>query len=314
MILGFLLNYVIKQRKRKLEKYWMIYKLILIILSFLTSALVYFFLIESPHLIWFSRFTILGLGTVNVWALYRRPWPVRSKFEYEEDSTLPEFLFVLLGGLLVGIAYTTAPQTLEIVAYSVDVSRSLWDAPIVFVLPFLIFKLSDLASQVPFRTVENPWVFPLEKANPANWPWRDLMQVNFELKRSLLDEYNLFAWPARPWIEGPKEVMVGQLFRLAMQERRKNSNLTTIQDLGDEYDGAPRFVWIFSFKIIWYNPITWFRSPRFINPDLSVNQNKLQKWDVIVARRVPGDGTKPSGLNYQGIFEGDDSEKTVILK
>ena len=314
MIVGFLLTSVIKKQKRKLEKYWMIYKLILIVLAFLISSLVYFFFVKTPHIIWFSRLTILGLGVLNVWVLYRRPWPVRSKFEFEEDSFLPEFLFALLGGLLVSIAYSVAPQSWEIVDYSEDVSRSLWDAPIVFLLPFLIFKLSDFSSQIPFRVVENPWVFPLEDINPSDWPWRDLMQINFELKRSLLDEYNLFSWSARPWIEGPKEVSVGQIFRLAMQERRKRIDLSSIQDLGDEYDGAPRFVWIFSFKWIWYNPMTWYRNPRYINPDLSINQNKIQKGDVIIAKRIPGDGTKLGGFDYQGMLEGEDSEKTIIVK
>ena len=315
MVLAFLLVFIMKRQKRKLEKYWMIYKLILIVLSFLISLLVYFFLVDSPHLIWVNRITILGLGVLNVWVLYKRPWPRRHKFKFEEDSFFAEFLFVLLGGLLVAIAYSTAPQTFEIVPYSVDLSRTLWDVPIVFVLPFLVYKISDFSSQVPFKMVENPWVFPLEPVNPADWPWRDLMQVNFELKRSLLDEYNLFSWRARPWIEGPKEVSIGKIFQLAMQERRKRSELSSIQDMGDEYDGSPQFVWIFSFKRIWYNPTTWFRSPRYINPDLSVNQNKVKKGDVIVARRIPGDGTKPIGIDYSGgIIGEDDSEKTVIIK
>lgn len=293
----------------------MIYKLILIVFAFLISSAIYFFLVESPHLIWGSRLSVLGLGILNVWVLYKRPWSVRHKFKHEEDSLWAEGIFVLLGGLLMAIAYASAPQALELVPYSVDLSVTLWDIPIVFLLPFLVFKTGDLSSQVPFKMVENPWVFPLEPVNPADWPWRDLMQINFQLKRSLLEEYNLFSWFAYPWIEGPKEVKVGQIFQLAMQERRKRSDLTSIQDMGDEYDGSPRFVWIFYFKRIWYNPMTWFRKSRYINPDLSITQNDIQKGDVIVARRIPGDGTKPAGIDYSGMIGGrDDLEKTIIIK
>jgi len=314
MILGFLLVFLMKKQKRKLEKYWMIYKLVLIVLSFLVSAVAYYFLVDSPHVIWVVRLGILLLGTLNVWILYRRPWPVRNAFKFEEDAFWPEFVFVLLGGLLVSIAFATTPQTLGIIDYSVNVSETFWDGPIVFLLPFLVFKMSDISSQVPFKIVENPWVFPLERINASEWPMRELMQVNFEVKRSLLDEYNLFSWWAKPWIEAPKEVNLGQAFQLAMQERRRKSELVSIQDLGDEYDGPPRFVWIFSFKKVWYNPMTWFRNPRYINPDLSIKQNDIQKGDVIVARRVPGDGSTPVNRDYGQYTSGDDNDKTVLIK
>ena len=245
--------------------------------------------------------------------MYKRPWTLRHEFKYEEDAFLVEFLFVLSGGLICGLAFVTSPQAFEVVPYSVDLSSDYWDIPLVYLLPFLIFKMSDYSSQIPYRLVENPWVFPLEAENPETWPWRDLMQVNFEIKRSLLDEYNIFSWSARPWIESPKEVSLGKIFRLAMQERRQRKDLSSIQDMGDEYDGTPRFCWIFSFKRIWYNPATWFRQPRFVNPDLSLKQNKIRKGDIIVARRIPGDGTKPSGINYENMLHEDD-DKTVIVK
>jgi len=303
-----------KKRKRKLEKYWMIYKLILIVLAYLSSAIAYYFLKDSPHLIWSSRLVILLFGALNIWVLYRRPWPVRSQFNYEEDAFLPEFLFVLLGGLLFSIAFVAAPQTFGMIDYSIDVSRTIWDGPIIFLLPFLAFKMSDYVSQVPFKLVENPWIFPIEPVNTTGWSMRELMQVNFQIKRSLLDEYNLFSWWAKPWIEVPKEAKVGEIFRLAMQERRKQKELISIQDMGDEYDGAPRFVWIFSFKSFWYNPATWFRNPRYINPSLSVKQNKIEKGDVIIARRIPGDGTKPISYDPGDMMDGQDLDKTIILK
>lgn len=313
MILGFLIVFIMKKQKRKLEKYWMIYKLILVLLTYLLSTAVFYFLVDSPHLVWSSRLVILGLGILNVWAMYKRPWVVRNVHLYAEDSFLPEFVFVLLSSVLIAITFVAAPQTFGFIDYSIDVSRIFFDAPFIFALPFLVLKTADFSSQVPFRNIENPWVFPIEPANPSDWPWRDLIQVNFELKSSLLEEYDLFSWRSKPWIEGPKEVSLGQVFRLAMQERRKRTDLASIQDMGDEYDGSPRFVWIFSFKKFWYNPMSWFRNPRFINADLSISQNKIKKGDVIIARRVPGDGKKITTIDYQGLVDEDDMDKTVII-
>ncbi len=311
-VFGAALLFFAKRKKRKLDKYAGIYKLILALLTFLVSILAYWLAADTPHVIWVSRATVLLLGGINVYALYRRPWTVRHPTDFKQDAFLTEFLFVTVSGLLTATVFVAAPQSVGIIEYSKDVSAGIPDAPLIFLLPFLLFKLHDFAGQMPFRTVENPWIFPLEPVNAEEWPRRDLMQVNFEVRRSLTDEYDLRARPARPWIEAPKEVTVGMIFRLAMQERRKRADLGSIQDMGDEYDGTPQFCWLFSVKRIWYNPMTWHRNPRFINPDLSIKQNKIQKRDIISARRIPGDGSKAAGLNYAADY-GEDTDKTVII-
>ena len=176
-----------------------------------------------------------------------------------------------------------------------------------------MFKLGDLSSQIPFKMVENPWLFPLEKINPQDLPWRNLMQVNFQVKQSLLDEYNLFSWAVGTWVEAPREVTLGQVFHLCIQERRPRKDLKTIQDMGDEYDGQPQFCWIFWIKLKWYDPSTWFRKPRYLNPDLSIEHNKIRSSDVVIARRIPGSGKKQSSIDYKGMI-GDDPEKTIIIQ
>ncbi len=312
LVFSFLLMYVMKRQKRGLGKYVMIYKLILILVTFIVSYLVYS-LVRSPlHSIWSTRLAILLLGTLNVWVLYKRPWTVRSTGNYAEDAFFPEALFVLISGCLVSITFVTVPQLFEIIEYRIDVSRDLWESPLIFWLPFLFLKLTDFSGQIPFKTIENPWVYPTEPIHAADFPWRELMQVNFHLKKSLVDEYNVFSWSARPWIEAPKEIPLGKIFQLCIQERRKRDDLSTIQDLGDEYDGAREFCWLFSIKRVWYNPLTWFRTKRYLNPDLNIHQNKVKKSDIISAKRIPGDGTKLSINQYDGQY-GDDEGKTVLI-
>lgn len=313
LVFGFLLRFTLKQENRKLGKYAMIFKLLLVLLTFIISFLTYWLFNKSIQIIWISRLVIFAFGCLYVYALYSRPWTMRHVYNFKEDAFLPEFFYVIISALIMAISFTTAPQFFGFVAYSVDVSRSLWDAPLCFLLPFLILKLSDFSSQVPFKEVENPWVFPIERINPSNWPWKNLIQVNFELKKSLEDEYNLFSWTAQPWIEAPKEIALGSIFQLCIQERRARKDLVTIQDMGDEYDGPVQFCWLFMLKRKWYYPPSWFRQPRYLNPDLSITANKLRKGDVIIVKRIPGDGAKSAVPRLDNPI-GHDPDKTIIIQ
>lgn len=173
--LSFSLMYVLKKQQRKMGKYTMIANLILVILTFGLSYLVFRFLNESSHLIWITRLTLVSLGSLFLWFVYSRPWTIRHHTNYSKDAFAPEFMFLFFTGILVCIAFIAAPQVFEIIPYPVDLSVQFWEAPIYFILPFLVVKLFDFSGQIPFRTVENPWVFPLEPVQVETWPWRDLI-------------------------------------------------------------------------------------------------------------------------------------------
>lgn len=311
-ITGLLFMWSVRHSKRQLGKYVAIHKLALILASFGAGFLAFFFLKDSPHQYWASRLSLLFLGLLHTWAMYSQSWVKRDKYDYEKDSFLPEFLFTLLQALIASACFTISPQLFGVVERPVDVSLPLWDAPLAFMAPFLVLKIGDYASQIPFRAVENPWVYPIEPVNPENWPMRNLMQVNFQVRRSLVEEYHLFRRAAFPWIEAPKEIPLGDIFRLVMQERRRRPDLLTIQDMGDEYGGDPKFWWLFSIKKKWWDPGTWYRSPRYLNPDQSVTANKVQKNDIIIARRIPGDGSKFSYSKYQG-GQSADPDRTRLI-
>ena len=226
-----------------------------------------------------------------------------------------EAAFTVLLALLTSICFVSFPRLLGFIEVAEHHDHlPTWDAPTVFILPFLVFKFGDFAGQVPFRVVENIWFFPLETVSVADWPWRQLVRVNFQVAGSLLEEYRWFGKNTYPWIEVPQEQSLGRIFRLTMQERRKKQGLSTIQDLGNEYAGAPKFWWLFSIKFVWWHPATWSRQPRFLNPDLSIAANKVRPGDIILARRVPADpAMSPSNRPWlsQPNF---DSEKTTIIK
>lgn len=290
LVFGFLFFRIAGRQKRLLSPYLALYKLGFLLLFFISGLLTFQGLKDSPHLVWVSRLTLLILGSLHLLILYFQSWVKRDKFQYSKDSIFIEWIFTVLMGVLGALAFSFTPKLLKIMGPETRVSLDLWDAPFVFMLPFLVFKLADLASQIPYRIVEKTWVFPIEPVNTETWAWRNLMQVNFQVTKSLLDEYRIFTWAAHPWIEVPKEAMLGDVFRLVIQERRRRPDFATIQDMGDEYGGNPKFWWLFSIKRVWWNPNSWFRQPRYLNPDASINGNKLRKSDIIMARRIPSEG------------------------
>ena len=320
-VLSFLFRFIMKRKKRKTSKYMMYYKIALVLIGFLAGWLTFFFTIQSPHPsivmnvngVWIIRLVVLALGAGYAWFIYSRSWTVRDLDEYKKDSLFPEILFVLMGGMFLSIAIATAPQVFGVVPYSMNVSSEIWDLPLVFLVPTVVLKVMDMSGHMPFKEVENPWIFPIEKVNPQLWPWRDLMQVRFELKKSLIDEHNMYTWCAEPVIEAPREVDLGRVFRLCIQERRNRQEYQGIQDMGDEYDGTPKFCWIFYLKRRWWLPQTWFRKERYLNPSLSIEQNDVRGYDIIRAMRIPGDGSAISGLNYDDMMFGD-QDKTIIIK
>ena len=122
----------------------------------------------------------------------------------------------------------------------------------------------------------------------------------------------MFYTSAPAWIYAAKAFQMGQIFKLAMDQREGKKGLFPIEDLGKEYQGAPKFGWIFYFKKIWYNPVTWFRKDRYINPNDQLQNIEYKNWDIIVARRVPYNSDWSSDGDYP-ISEVTDDQTTVIL-
>lgn len=312
--LGFFILFMwsVKRRKRTLNAYIAWYKLGFLLLFALASVVLAQSFANSPratvHLVWVTRTVLFAIGILHVWVLTQQSWAQRDKYIYEKDSFLPEWAFTCLLACAGLIAFTLSHGLVRKFVSPFTPVPLGWDAPLAVVLPFLILKLSDFAGQVSFRVVENQWLFPIEPANTDNWPRQDLMQVNFQVASSLLDEYHIFRLPVYTWIEAPKKAPLGDVFRLLIQDRRIRQDLTTIQDLGDEYRGEPAFWWLFSIKKVWWNPATWFRRLRYLDPAASIEKNKVRKSDFIRARRIP------VGTNFElRPARAFDPEKTELL-
>ncbi|MBP6185172.1 MAG: hypothetical protein KA479_09545 [Saprospiraceae bacterium] len=313
IIAAFWFKFAVKSKGRTLSSRTAKHILGALLLSSLAGWLVDRFLGESLHSVWAGRLVMLFIGGMHLWSLYYNTWTIRNRTEYNKDSHLPELSFTVLLSLASSICFAASPRALVFLKLSsIQDEVTMWDAPLLFLLPFLVLKLFDLAGQIPFRVVENAWLYPLEEINTEHWPWRDLIRVNFRVRKSLHDDYYLFGRWTTPWIEVPREALLGSVYRLNMQEHRKHRR-DTIQDLGNEYAGDPAFWWLFSVKWIWWKPSSWWRKKRFLDPDLSLASNLVQNGDIIKARRVPKDAL--AGVDYRSRRTQTpiDPEKTVII-
>lgn len=310
MATAYLLFWLVKRQKRPLNARIALYKLSFIALSALAGLLLAYSLGQSPHRVWASRAVFTAIGLLHLLVLYQQSWVKRDPFDAAEDSFAQEATFTTLLGLLCALTFVFSSRVFRLVGIDApEISNYFWDAPLWFLLPFLAFKMSDLATQIPYRVVENLWIFPIEPLGIPDWPRRDLMQVTFELRRSLEDEYRPFRRSVQLWIEVPKQAPLGDVFRLIIQDRRRRTDLTTILDLGDEYSGPPEFWWLFSIKRVWWNPSTWSRSPRYLNADASIANCNIKKSDIIIARRMPIKGVADRYLKKDDY----DAEKTIII-
>ena len=311
LITAAIMLYVSRRKMRPMRKYAGWQKIGLMILTFCFSWLLFRYLRESPHFIYVGRLVILGLAILDTWVMYKLRFSKRDAFDPEEDSFWLEFLFTLLHGFIAALMFATAPQITNLVDIrEVDVSYAWWDIPLIFIIPYLCVKLLDFASQTPYKEVENRWLYPMEVVVIDQARWQDFIQVNFKIKDGMRKEYKFLTMNEKPWIQVPRKFLLGDAFRLNMQERRKDAKLKVINDIGNEHGGSHRFWWIFRKARVWWNPLTWFRNRRYLNPDYSIEANDVRPYDVIIARRIPvGKGFIPG----QAIQVDPDEDATILL-
>jgi hypothetical protein len=265
-------------------------------LSFLAGCiLIDRFKTQPEHLGWVVRIVFLMFGIISTWGVFKLDWAVRDRFDAEKDRFEIEFAYISVVSSVSVLLFSVAPTWVNIAKADVVLrllgDENFWDAGLCGILPFLMVKVGDWASQMPYKDVENRWAYPNEPLNSEFWEWHDLMQVNFEISQSLRTEYRLFQKPLKylmnPWILAPKSQQIGDIFRILVQERRKRRDLALIQDVGTEYRGQAPFWMLFRIKRIWYKPNTWSRKVRYVNPNLSVVENEIQQGDVIRVERMP---------------------------
>jgi Ca2+/Na+ antiporter len=305
---------LLKHRDRKLSKYDMLFRLGYAALAFGLAALAFLlFDKDSVWLVSISRLCLLFVGVINVVTIYKQAWTKRDRLNAEEDSFWIEMVYILSCAFTASVAFVAAPYAFQLIPYSEDLSAIFWDIPLVYALPYFIVKVFDITGHMPLKAAPKPWLFPIERVEPSEWNWKAKVQrINFELHDSLETEYDLFSWYAKPYIEAPLDAELGKIFRMCIQIRREKGNYTAIQDMGDEYDGAAQFCWLYYKKPRLLEPESWFKQKRYLNPFASISANGITAKDIIVAQRIHGDGSHYA-IDQQDLSTTNDDEKTVFI-
>ncbi len=317
---GFWFRWCMRRYQRSMDSKMSIHILVFVIVSSIIGLALQYTLKNSLHIVWATRVALLVLGSFHVWSLFRMKWVKRDPYVFLKDSMWPELASTVTIALACSMAFVLSPRLFSLPFVSIRIPRipvdyTMWDAPVVFLLPFLAYKLADFASQIPYRFVEKIWYYPQELLSAEKIPWRDLIRVNFVVANTLRDEYRIIGRRSHPWIEIPNEIQLEKAFRFMVQERRKKQGLTIVQDLGSEYGGEPQFWWLFRVKIVPWKPSTWRRKPRYLNPELSIQENRVRGGDIIIATRVPAEKDMlPANRPWEGNRDFDPDRTTLLSR
>ena len=222
------------------------------------------------------------MGMTHLWIMYKKLfWSSRDGFDSANDSFLPELVYTLVvlcffsAGLMGAIAYLEGP--IKMISY--------WDIAILLMVPFLFLKSYDFLNQIPQRDFTNKWTFTDQRIGEDNWQWENEIWISFLVKENLEGDLLKKGRYASFRVSSPRRVPLGESFRLAIREYNRKGPEVMVQDLGFERENQDQFWWLFTVKIIWNRPSTWFRKIRYLNANISPLKNGIEPDDVILVRR-----------------------------
>ncbi len=250
--------------KEKLKSF--LYNLLISLLGASSVFLIYSGLLEYPLQLFISFqavFFLLGIGFCFI--LYRvLYWTKEQNFWYE--------LLFLLSGSLMNISFFFL-----FYSFLADNQYNFLyiTATFFFLLPFFVFHTFEKGILIPRKRIRT-WECPsdLEVPNPSKYELQKPFVVSFFMKKTSNDRkaknYTVIA---------PREMPFGKLMFYFIKEYNQRNSEYPIQYLHRNSNNAQE--WIFFFKPRWYFPFV-----RYIDPELTVLENRLKEKSVIVCKRV----------------------------
>lgn len=261
----FLLTIFIRNFLRARKKVF-IYAILFMLAFALIALLGYKDLIPDPNvlLLVFQVFFLL-MGIVHSRTLYHYfDWSSQRSF-------LPELIFSLFIWFLGLIPFLTIYSALNDSGYQ----YLMLAASVFFIIPMFFVKAFESALSIPGPEMRR-WFYPVHDRIPE--PDTDELRkprvISFVLPKKT-DDQKLIDFRAK----APEEMPVGRLFYHFMEDYNQKHRDQLI-DFADKF-GRP-YGWLFYFKPRWY----LFYSKYYIDPNLSVMDNKIRENSVIVCERA----------------------------
>ncbi|MEZ4959597.1 MAG: TssN family type VI secretion system protein [Saprospiraceae bacterium] len=223
-------------------------------------------------------------GLLQIYLLYQLMWSTRDSLFWERDSLQKEAAFTFFTAQLFTLGFMLVYFFLSHLGESE--ATTFWSLFVPFSLPFVITKVLDLMNQVPGKEFEKKWVYQLTELDETRWDWVNTMIIGFNVVDSFKNEDRWRPKIARFTIRAPRNQPLSQVYRLALRVYHDQNPVVPVQDIGYEKT-PPEFWWLFYIKFNLFKPSTWFVKQRYLDPDLSLENNRLQNDFMATAKRIP---------------------------
>lgn len=238
--------------------------------------------VNLPRIYIAIQIICLLMGVIHLWIIYQKLfWSKRDTYDSGKDSFLPEFVYTLIVLCFLSAGFMGATAYLEGATKMINY----WDIGLLLIVPFLFLKSYDLLNQIPQRDFTNKWTFTDQRIGEDNWQWENEIWISFLVKENLEGDLLKKGRYASFRVSSPRRVPLGESFRLAIREYNRKGPEVLVQDLGFERESQDQFWWLFTVKVIWNRPNTWFRKIRYLNANISPLKNGIGPDDVILVRR-----------------------------
>jgi hypothetical protein len=264
------------------------------LLSFLVGIMITHLVKPQPYLIsWVYRVGLFTFGSLAVWGLYELDWARRDTFDSERDGFEKEFIFIGLVSCGTALLMSVSP-TLVGFATKTEMQHwfpqnTFWDAGLCSILPFLMVKMVDSLTQIPYPdfVLQNQWVCSKETLETAK-TWKDKNNekntlIYFEIEPSALSEYRFFHSRVTGGVNFASKQTLADFFCGFVRKRYAEGELPLLQDFDK---GTPIFWLSFRLKYPWYHLKTWFQTPHYLKPSDTIESLQIPSASVICVERV----------------------------
>ncbi|HMT28087.1 MAG TPA: TssN family type VI secretion system protein [Bacteroidia bacterium] len=208
----------------------------------------------------------LLIGIIHLWQMGKRfDWRNVDSFYQKMNLSLTILILAIITG---GVVVYFCPP--------INVYWMIFPSSLLFFLfPLLAISTFDFAIRIP-DPLYKKWRYPenMILPDPDTIDFSNSHIVTFELKKNARDTGNTFMKFKAP----QDRLTFGDLFYLYMTEYNEKNRESQIQYMNDSQHP---YEWLFYIK-----PQKWWQSKIYIDPSLTVRENKIRENFIIISKRV----------------------------
>ncbi len=244
------------------------YSIVIILILILPTALGWLKFETLPY--FFIGYQVYGflIGIIHLWQMGKRfGWRNADSFFQKMSLSLTILLAAMI---LQGIIVFFCPPM-----------KGFWlifpTSLLFFLFPLMTISTFDFAIRIPLPFYKK-WKYPenpnLPDPDSIDFSNSKILIVTFEIKKVINDQFH-----TQMKFKAPQDKLnFGELFLFWMTEYNERDRMNQVQfrnEVNNTYE------WVFYIK-----SKRWWQSNKFIDPSLTVRENKIQENNIIISERV----------------------------